>query len=229
VRENPRVRDDIVVVDAIRPWSCARCGASDRALLTMHDDGPLCLTCAGLDDLEYLPRGDAAVTRRARRHSERSAVVVRFSRARKRYERQGVLVEAAALERAEAESAADAAARDRCAQHARAANETKDARLRDDMAHEIRRLFPGCPAERAAEIAAHTARRGSGRVGRSAAGRALEPRALELAVAAAVRHLDTDYDEVLAETGDRAWARMMVGDDVARILDGWRAPGERRT
>jgi hypothetical protein len=39
--------------------------------------------------------------------------VVRFSRARKRYERHGILVEADALERVEAECLADEQARDR--------------------------------------------------------------------------------------------------------------------
>jgi len=48
----------------------------------------------------FLAAGDPAVTRRARKHSSRSAVVVRFSRARERSERQGILVEAAALARA---------------------------------------------------------------------------------------------------------------------------------
>lgn len=39
--------------------------------------------------------------------------------------------------------------------------------------------------------------RGSGRVGRSAAGRILDPDAVSLAVAASVRHADTDYDALL--------------------------------
>jgi hypothetical protein len=58
----------------------------------MEAEQPLCLPCARLDDLEYLPAGDAALTRRAGGYSERTAVVVRFSRSRGRYERQGVLV-----------------------------------------------------------------------------------------------------------------------------------------
>src|SRR5436190_1840302 len=56
------------------------------------------MTCADLDELVYLPSGDAALSRRARMHSPLSAVVVRFSRARKRYERQGILVSEVALE-----------------------------------------------------------------------------------------------------------------------------------
>src|SRR5689334_57258 len=70
--------------------------------------GALCLACADLDHLAFLPSGDAAITRRARRFSALSAVVLKWSRARKRYERQGLLVESAALERAEAECLADA-------------------------------------------------------------------------------------------------------------------------
>lgn len=63
----------------------------------MEQQGPLCLRCADMAHLVYLPRGDAMLTRRARRASGLCAVVVRFSRARKRYERQGIIVEEAAL------------------------------------------------------------------------------------------------------------------------------------
>ncbi len=67
----------------------------------MENPGPACLRCVGLDDLEFLPAGDALLTRRAKAKSARSAVVVRFSRSRRRYERQGLLVEAEALTAAE--------------------------------------------------------------------------------------------------------------------------------
>jgi len=90
------------------------------------------------------------------------------------------------------------------------------------MAQEIVRLFPGCPAERARAIAAHAAVRGSGRVGRSAGGRALELDAIELAVAASVRHQDTRYDELLMSGLERAQARIAVRAEVAGVLDGWR-------
>ncbi|PYT83667.1 MAG: hypothetical protein DMG40_02520 [Acidobacteria bacterium] len=65
------------------------------------------MTGADLDELVYVPSGDAALTRRARVHSPLSTVVVRFSRARKRYERQGILVSEVALEQAEAGCLAD--------------------------------------------------------------------------------------------------------------------------
>ena len=53
----------------------------------MEAEQPLCLACAGFGDLEFLAAGDVALTRRATKHSARNAVVVRFSRTRKRYER----------------------------------------------------------------------------------------------------------------------------------------------
>ena len=62
-------------------------------LLLMEDAGPLCMDCSDLDHLVFLPAGDPALTRRARVASGLSAVVVRFSRSRGRYERQGLLVE----------------------------------------------------------------------------------------------------------------------------------------
>ena len=79
-----------------REWTCHRCGKTGD-LLMMENPGPACLACVGLDDLTFLPAGDALLTRRAKAKSARSAVVVRFSRTRRRYERQGLLVEPAAL------------------------------------------------------------------------------------------------------------------------------------
>lgn len=67
----------------------------------MEEPGPSCLSCAGLAALEFLPSGDAALSRRAKASSKVHAVVVRFSRARKRYEQQGLLVEPEALREAE--------------------------------------------------------------------------------------------------------------------------------
>ena len=92
---------DLVVVAALREWTCAGCSTTDEDLLLMQDDEPHCLRCARLDHLVFLPAGDANRTRRAHRASSLTAVVVRFSRSRKRYERQGLLVEPAALDAAD--------------------------------------------------------------------------------------------------------------------------------
>jgi hypothetical protein len=94
---------ELVVIQPLnKDWKCHRCGGSGD-LLMMENPGPACLRCVGLDDLEYLSAGDALLTRRAKAKSARYAVVVRFSRSRKRYERRGLLLEPQALAEAERE------------------------------------------------------------------------------------------------------------------------------
>ena len=203
-------------------FTCSVCGEEQGGWLIMENGGPVCLDCADMSHLVFLPSGDAALTRRAKAGSRLSAVVVRFSRARKRFERQGVLVEERALERAEQECLADEDARARRRERDAQRRAGEDLALRARMSEEIVRLFPGCPPERAQSIARHASVRGSGRVGRSAAGRALEPQALQLAVAAAVRHEDTGYDELLMSGIARETARAQVRGEVAHVLDGWR-------
>src|ERR1700757_3745103 len=87
--------EDIVVFSILRESVCAECGREllKGDFLRMEAGRPLCLMCADLDHLVFLPRGDTALTRRASQHSTLRAVVVRFSRSRKRYERQGVLID----------------------------------------------------------------------------------------------------------------------------------------
>jgi hypothetical protein len=63
----------------------------------METLGPVCMRCVGLNDLDYLPAGDPLLSRRAKAKCTRYAVVVRFSRTRRRYERQGLLIEPQAL------------------------------------------------------------------------------------------------------------------------------------
>jgi len=81
--------DEIVVFSIINPSTCSECGAelTKGRFLKMEKEKPLCLECADLDHLVYLQRGDAALTRRSRKYSNLSAVVVRFNRSRHRYVR----------------------------------------------------------------------------------------------------------------------------------------------
>jgi hypothetical protein len=221
----PHRGPELVVVSPLKDWTCAACGGEEGGWLTMDDRGPLCMSCADLEHLVFLPRGDAALTRRARKHSRLSAVVVRFSRARKRFERQGVLVEETALDQAEAECLADADARARRRERrAEATRAGEDVEFEQELAHEIARLFPGCPQERAERIARHTSERSSGRIGRTGAARAFDPAAVTLAVVAAVRHGDTEYDDLLMAGVDRGAARDRVRAGVDEVLESWRAP-----
>jgi len=213
----------MVVIEPLNEWTCTGCGGSG-SFLFMEDAGPLCMGCADLDHLVFLPAGDAALSRRARKASRLSAVVVRFSRARKRYERQGILVEEAALRQAEAQCLADEEARARRRERDRQRRADQDVAFETRLAEAVGRQFPGCPAGRAEAIAQHAAVRGSGRVGRSAAGRTLDEQAVMLAVIASVRHQDTGYDELLMAGVPRGEARARVRPDIDRILAAWQGP-----
>jgi hypothetical protein len=190
----------------------------------MDDVGPLCLGCADLDHLVFLGAGDTALTRRATKASSLVAVVVRWSRSRKRYERQGVLVEDHALALAEQQCLSDEDARARRRERDRVRRAIADEDFQARLAAEIARLFPGCPLKRATAIARHTGLRGSGRVGRSAAGRALDENAITLAVTASVRHQDTGYDALLMSGLPRDAARDRVRPTIDQLLEAWRLP-----
>jgi hypothetical protein len=212
---------DLVVINAVNDWVCSECsGGGD--LLLMESDGPLCMDCADLGRLVFLPRGNTALTRRAKAASALSAVVVRFSRTRGRYERQGILVDEPALEAAEAASLADEEARTRRRRREEERRATQDVAFQGAFALAIAELFTSCPPERVAAIASHAATRGSGRVGRSAAGQALDPEAITLAVIAAIRHRDTGYDALLMSGTPRAEARALVRAEVDQVLESWR-------
>lgn len=218
---------DLVVFDILRESKCAEClhELPKGAFLFMEGRRPLCLACADLDHLVYLPRGDAALTRRARKQSTLSAVVVRFSRSRGRYERQGVLIEEAALYQAELECLADSDKRAASRERSRLRVAEQDQEFALSMSATIVKLFPACPPEEARAIAVHTSVRGSGRVGRTAAGRALEEEAVRSAVTAAVRHRHTRYDRLLMLGYDRRKARDAIREALDRVLESWRCPG----
>ena len=110
---------------------------------------------ADLDHLIFLPSGDAAVSQRARKQSTLAAIVLKWSRNRRRYERQGLLVKY------------------------------------------------------------------SGRIGRSASAKRMDEEAVRLAVIAHIRHIETDYDQILATGHDRAGARLEVQRAIYETLERW--------
>jgi hypothetical protein len=126
-----------------------------------------------------------------------------------------------ALERAEAECLAD--------QDVRARRRERDALRRAELdqdyvkrfAREVRRLYPNCPPGTEIAIAEHACLKYSGRVGRSAAAKALDEEAVRLAVVAHVRHTETSYDQLLAQGHDRRDARAEVRGAVDAVLESW--------
>ena len=217
---------DLKVFISSRESVCDECGEElgrHAWIVLAGERGALCLPCADLDHLVFLPSGDAALTRRARARSVLSAVVLKWSRARKRYERQGLLVEEAALAAAETECLVDGDARARRREREDARRAMLDRDVHEpEFAARIRELFPGCPRGIERTVAEHACERYSGRVGRSAAAKSFDEVAVGLAVVAHVRHAETDYDRLLAGGADRLEARSTVAARIEAVLDRWR-------
>lgn len=216
--------DDLKVFISHRDSTCDECreqlGRSAWIVLA-EERNALCLSCADLDHLSFLPSGDAALTRRAKKHSRLHAIVLRWSRARKRYERQGLLVEDEALAKAEAECLDDDEARRRNRERAAERRGELDEQYVAQFAQRIREVFTGCPVNRERTIAEFACRKYSGRVGRSAAAKQLDEAAVRLAVIAHVRHTETDYDLLLGRGEDRHDARRQVQTRIDQVLADW--------
>ena len=150
--------------------------------------------------------------------------MVQWSRSRQHYERQGILVTPAAIQRAEEECLADADVRERQRERAAKVRETQEAAYLAEVTKALREAFPGCPPEEVARIAEWTCEKHSGRVGRSAAAKSLDPQVLRLAVIARIRHEHTRYDERLMQHGDRGLARAEVHAEINEVLQRWEAP-----
>jgi hypothetical protein len=218
--------NQLKVFIANRESKCDECGEDlgrHAWIILRGDKGAACLTCADLDHLVFLPSGDMALTRRSKKHSRLSAVVLKWSQARKRYERQGLLVENEALEQAERECEADATQREIRRSRAMLQRAELDEEYIKSFAARVREVYPHCPIGRETLIAEHACMKYSNRVGRCAAAKALDKQAIRLAVVAHVRHAETSYDELLSSMVERSDARAMVHDAVEEVLEQWKS------
>lgn len=216
---------DLKVFITNQDSTCDECGErlGHHAWITLVENkGALCLSCADLDHLVFLPSGDAALTRLAGKYSTLLAVVLKWSRARKHYERQGLLVEEAALQRAEQECLTDEDVRARRNERASDRRMELDQEYVSSFAKRVRELFPNCPAGREQIIAEHACQKYSGRVGRSAQAKNLDEKSILLAVIAHIRHAETNYDELLMQGMDRSSARDEVKDVIGMVLENWK-------
>jgi hypothetical protein len=223
---------EILVFLVRKETKCGECAKElfRGSMISLNQNkGALCLECADLDHLEYLASGDAALTRRTSKHSGLKAVVLQWSRTRKRYERQGILAETEAIDKAESECVADADQRQRQAIRRAAREAELDRDFVGEFGRAILEQFPACPPEEAARIAEHACRKHSGRVGRSAQAKRFDPEAVHLATHAAVRHRFTNYDSLLNKGIERYEARSAVRSAVERKLQQWsrRDSGQR--
>ncbi len=217
-------QSELKVFISNRESVCGECNenlGTQAWIFLTREKGALCLSCADLDHLEFLPSGNMALTLRAKKYSSLYAVVLRWSGARKHYERQGLLVQKEALEKAEEECLKDEEKR-----HQRRLREAENREFIDQnyitrFAERIRELYPNCPAGREKEIAKHACRKYSGRVGRTAAAKGLDEAMIKLAVIAHIRHTQTNYDELLSKGFERFEAREAVDKKVFDVFYSW--------
>ncbi|MCP4681836.1 MAG: DUF2293 domain-containing protein [Desulfobacterales bacterium] len=218
-------KNELKVFISGRDSRCDECGEQlghGAWIILQGEKGAVCLECADLDHLAFLPSGDAALTRRSRKHSKLSAIVLKWSKTRNRYERQGLLVENGAIDRAEQECEADALQRQKRRAHAAIRRAELDKEYIKRFASRVRKLYPFRPKARETIIAEHACRKYSGRVGRSAAAKELDEQAVRLAVGAHIRHVETEYDELLMRGLDRTEARHTVRKTVSNLLETWK-------
>jgi hypothetical protein len=135
-----------------------------------------------------------------------------------------LLVEAAALARAEQECLADSDARARRREREAVYRAELDQAYVAQFAAQVRALFPACPPGRQTTIAEHACLKYSGRVGRSASAKKLDEPAIRLAVIAHIRHTETNYDDLLARGTLRRAARAEVDEAINGVLRRWSKP-----
>jgi len=87
----------VFIISKDAECSACKTNVNRNDFLYMEAGQPFCMKCAGFDELAYLPSGDAKLTRAATKNSDICVIVVKWSRARKRYERQGILVQESAI------------------------------------------------------------------------------------------------------------------------------------
>ena len=215
---------DIVVFRLIsnKENSCSECHKElgKGNLLRVENGNGLCMVCADLDHLVTLPQGDAAMTRRAKKYSKLWAVIMRFSRTRGRYERQGLLVEKEAFDKAEEEllSASELAAQRKL--HAEMNLTDEDQKLARDILPKLLQMFPHCPPTDAKEIARQGSEYIYTLVKRNEAGGPNEEDIRALLTRYA-RHHYTTYDEFLIQGMSRASAKAAVSQQLQEVLERW--------
>lgn len=204
---------------------CTECGViipkGGRVVAEEENGKGLCLGCAGILSLAFLPSGDAAMTRRSKKHSRYCFVLQAWNQRRKRYERRGQYVEAIAIEKAEAECHADKD--DRAEKNRKAAErrEVDDLLYKQQFALEVRRQYPRMPKGREFAIVDHACEKHSGRVGRTAAAKEFSLEMIQKAVIAHIRHCETDYDDRFGKGKRKREIRDDIRPLIQKVLRSW--------
>ena len=182
----------------------------------------LCFKCSPFVSYSFLASGDAAMTRRSKKHSTLCGAVLEWNQRRKRFERKGQYVELKAIGLAEQECKADVDKRAVTNQKAAIKRAELDKVYIREFALAIRKMYPNCPENRETEIASHACEKYSGRVGRTADAKEFDEQMIDLAVEAHIRHTETKYDDLFGKGKIKKEIRQDVKGAVLHVMDKWR-------
>ena len=181
-----------------------------------------CLKCSTFRSYSFLPSGDAAMTRRTKKHSSRCGVVQQWNHRRKRYERKGQFIELKAIALAKQECDADKEKRLISNKKAAVKREIDDKIYIEAFSIAIKNRYPSCPTNREIEIAQHACLKHSGRVGRTANAKQFDPKMIDLAVEAHIRHTETNYDNQFGKGIRKKEIRSNLKYDILKIMGSWK-------
>lgn len=172
-----------------------------------------------------VPTGDPFITRKIKALAK--TVYVRMNkRKRSGYSRAiGILATKKVVEKAlnEAEATENIRAEKRVL--SAVYREKREIKARGRTTQKVLESYPNMPEDEARQIVGHAFEVGSGRVGRSSLFE-LDAK-IDLAVKAHVRHVHTEYEELLMQGWDREEARQEVAEEIIQVIRQWR--GEEPT
>lgn len=181
-----------------------------------------CFNCSPFSTFSFLPSGDAAMTRRSKKHSPLCGVLQEWNQRRRRYERKGQYVEALAILKAKEECELDQDKRLIQNQKAAITRAKQDKIYIKAFAKAIKTRYPNCPTGREDLIATHACEKYSGRVGRTASAKEFDEKMIDLAVEAHIRHTETNYDLQFGKGKSKKEIRTNVKFDIIKIMQHWR-------
>lgn len=181
-----------------------------------------CFECSPFVDYTLLPPGDAALTRRSKKHSDLCGVLFSWNQRRRRFERKGQYVQLSAINVAKWECKADKTVRAEKNAKAAIVRAEKDKEYIQLFGEAIRKEYPNCPSDRELEIAEHACEKYSGRVGRSASAKLFDKKMIDIAVEAHVRHVETNYDAQFGKGKRKKEIRSSLSSEIKTIMRSWK-------
>lgn len=223
-KETNKKSNEIIVFISSKDTVCDDCGQlipKNEYIKLTKNRKSYCMTCSDLNHLVFLPSGDACISRRAKKYSTLSALVMKWSKRRRRNERQGILATEEAIIKAEKECLDDFELREVRKKRNAERRKIIDKKYVEDFAKIIKVLYPNCPKDANKKIAEHACEKYSGRVGRSANAKEFDPEMIKLAVIAHIRHTKTDYDSLLMKGYSKKKARSAIQPKLEKVLMEW--------